>query len=187
MDLGASCRTHPPGMCSDWLRGASLSPGEPPPCSPAPSFSASSHHISCEASWPLDRGVRDETAGTFLIYLFPPPHTHTGYLPPTGYAPSPPPPYPVTAGYPEPALHPGPGQATLPSQVPAPAPGFALFPSPGPVAPGSPALFLPLPGVPSGLEFLVQVSRRVMVRESGRSNWTVDVNAGPPLSRLIRS
>lgn len=91
--------------------------------------------------------------GPFLIYSC----QLAGYLPPKGYAPSPPPPYPVTVGYSEPAQHPGPVQAPVPAHVP-PAAGFALFPSPSSGAAGPAAPFLPLPVVPSGLEFLVQVS-----------------------------
>ncbi|KAM9006119.1 phospholipid scramblase 3 isoform X1 [Sarcophilus harrisii] len=69
-----------------------------------------------------------------------------GYIPPKGYAPSPP--YPVTS-----------------YSNPAPAPGHIvnLFPSPGPVAPLEPepvtVPFLQLPGVPSGLEFLIQIDQ----------------------------
>uniref|UniRef100_A0A5F8HCG5 Phospholipid scramblase n=1 Tax=Monodelphis domestica TaxID=13616 RepID=A0A5F8HCG5_MONDO len=105
-----------------------------------------------------------------------------GYLPPKGYAPSPP--YPVT----QPASY----------SNPAPAPGHIvnLFPSPGPVAPLEPepvtVPFLQLPGVPSGLEFLVQIDQILIHQKIERvkaweicNRFELRSGVGQPLGQAV--
>ncbi|XP_078011758.1 phospholipid scramblase 3 isoform X2 [Phascolarctos cinereus] len=108
-----------------------------------------------------------------------------GYIPPKGYAPSPP--YPVTqsASYSNPA--PGPGHIVN------------LFPSPGPVAPLEPepvtVPFLQLPGVPSGLEFLVQIDQILIHQKIERvkaffgwdvcNRYELHSGAGLPLGQAV--
>ena len=68
-DLVAWCQTHPPGMCSDWLCGAPpFLPEKPPPCSPAPSFSFSSHFPrSLAACGPSGKGMKSGTPSNLLL------------------------------------------------------------------------------------------------------------------------